>query len=89
MNELTPMAGHSQKTTGQGDWDIAQLLDVVRNPPGPERTLGVLMSFISHNNYVELARGLDKHDVVKLVNVIDQVCRVGLQIRPLDYNLDN
>lgn len=69
------MAGNSQRTTGRGGWDTTQLLDIVRRPQGPERTLGVLMSFISNKNYVEVARRLKREDVVRLVDVIDQVCR--------------
>ena len=71
------MADNSQKVTGRVDWDIAQLLDVVHYPRGPERTLAVLMSFISNNNYVEIVRRLKKEDVVKLVDVIDQVSGVA------------
>lgn len=70
------MAGSSQKSTGRKDWDTTQLLDVIRHPREQAHTLGVLMSFVSNKNYVEISRRLKREDVGKLVDVIDQVCCV-------------
>jgi hypothetical protein len=78
-HNATPMIASPQKTTVRGDWDTTQLLDVVHHPRGPERTLSVLMSFISNRDYVEIAQRLRKEDGVKLLDVIDQVCRVDPQ----------
>lgn len=87
---MTLMAANSKKTTGRGDWDTTQLLDVIHHPRGPERTLAVLMSFISTRNYVEIARRLKKEDVVKLVDAIDQVrCVLLGQGYPLDDDFDD
>lgn len=83
------MARSPQKTTGQGEWDTTQLLDVVHHPREPERTLDVLTSFISNKNYVNIARGLKKEDKAKLVDVIDQVSHVGLRGHPLDNDLND
>ena len=71
-----PMVSSSQKSA---DWDTTQLLDVVHYPGVPERTLGALTTFISKKNYVGIARRLEEGDVVKLIDVIDQVCRLRLQ----------
>lgn len=73
---LTRMGGNSRKTTGRVDWDTTQLLDVVHYPRGSERTLAVLSSFIANKDYLKIVRGLKKEDVVKLLDVIDQVCRL-------------
>lgn len=70
------MVGSSEKSA---DLDTAQLLDVVHYPGVPERTLCALTTFISKNNYVGIARRLEEGDVIKLINVIDQVCRLRLQ----------
>ena len=74
------MVSTSQKSA---DWDIAQLLDVVHYPGVPERTLGALTTFISKKNYVGIARRLEEGDVVKLIDVIDQVRRLRFQGIPL------
>jgi hypothetical protein len=69
------MVNSSQKSK----CDTAQLLDVIHHPHEKERTLGVLTTFISNKGYVGAARKLDEGDVVKLVDVIDQVCRIRLK----------
>ena len=70
------MVSSSQKPA---DFDTTQLLDVVHYPGGAERTLGALATFISEKNYIGIARRLEEGDVVKLVDVIDQVCRLRLK----------
>jgi hypothetical protein len=69
------MVNSSQKSK----CDTAHLLDVIHHPHDKERTLDVLTAFISNKSYVGAARKLEEGDLVKLVDVIDEVCRVRLK----------
>ena len=62
------------RTTGRVYWDPEQLLDVVHHPDrDPSRTRDILVDFVALGNYREIARSFSREDVVKLVNVLDQV----------------
>lgn len=67
------MGGNSPAMADRGDWDDAQLLEIVHRAQGPEWTLvDGLVAFVSRKNYVEIARKWEKGDVVKVVDAIDQ-----------------
>ena len=68
------MTASSQEKVAREGLDATQLLNIVNHPPGPERALCALRTFTSSENYVEAARELDKGDVTKLVDGLDQVC---------------
>ena len=73
------MTVNSQEATARENWDTAQLLNIVNQPPGPERTLGAFTDFTSSKNYVETACMLNGEDAAKLVDMFDQVRHAGLR----------
>ena len=85
------MIHNSQRVVSRQDGDTTQLLQVAHNPQGREQTLSVFKAFVANKEYIGTVRRLKKEDVVKLINVIDQVRSVGLHRYPplLDDGPDN
>jgi hypothetical protein len=73
------MTSKPQETLYRTDRDPARLLGVVHRRQEPGWTPDVLADFIANKDYLEIVRSFNKEDVVKLVNAIDEVCRVGFQ----------
>ena len=69
------MTTSSPETAARGRWDITKLREVINRPPGSERTLEELRDFTSSKDYIEIARGLEREEVAKLVDILDQVRR--------------
>lgn len=75
----TPMTGRSHQKSEETAWITVRLLDVIHHPVDSEATLDVLLDFVSKKNYLVIVRSLKKEDVVKLVNVMDEVRRVSFR----------
>ena len=73
------MTANSREKVAREGLDATQLLNIVSHPPGPERAQCALRALASSENFVEAARELNRGDVAKLVDGLDQVCQYGRQ----------